>query len=56
LSNVDSHFLVAACEKLKLSARGFYRVKKIARTIGDLYAVERVGQRHLAEALSYRSI
>ncbi|WP_395664767.1 YifB family Mg chelatase-like AAA ATPase [Methylocella sp.] len=43
-----------ASERLRLSARGFHRVLKIARTIADLEGAETVGAAHLAEALSYR--
>jgi magnesium chelatase family protein len=43
-----------ASERLHLSARGFHRVLKLARTIADLDGAEKVGSLHLAEALSYR--
>ena len=43
-----------ASERLRLSARGFHRVLKIARTIADLDGAAEVGSAHLAEALSYR--
>lgn len=43
-----------ASERLHLSARGFHRVLKIARTIADLDGIEKVGSVHLAEALAYR--
>ncbi len=43
-----------ASERLYLSARGFHRVLKLARTIADLDAAAEVGHPHLAEALSYR--
>lgn len=43
-----------AAEKLRLSARGFHRVLKVARTLADLDGVESVGRLHVAEALSYR--
>ena len=56
LNPVDTEFLLKACEKLGLSARGFYRVKKIARTIADLDLSDCVERSQLAEALSYRSI
>ena len=42
-------------EKLRLSARGFHRVLKLARTIADLQGADHVRRPHLAEALSYRS-
>ena len=44
----------SAMQQLKLSARGFHRVLKLARTIADLTAVERIEVAHLAEALQYR--
>ena len=43
-----------ASERLQLSARGFHRVLKLARTIADLDGAETVASHHLAEALSYR--
>lgn len=43
-----------AADTLKLSARGFHRTLKVARTIADLDGEERVGRMHVAEALSYR--
>ncbi len=44
-----------ASERLRLSARGFHRVLKLARTVADLDGAETVAARHLAEALSYRA-
>lgn len=44
-----------ASERLQLSARGFHRVLKLARTLADLDTAEVVGAHHLAEALSYRA-
>lgn len=43
-----------AAERMHLTARGFHRVLKLARTLADLEGVEEVGRTHLAEALSYR--
>ncbi len=43
-----------AAEKLGLSARGFHRTLKVARTLADLDGAESVGRIQIAEALSYR--
>lgn len=43
-----------ASERLHLSARGFHRILKLARTIADLDSTDEVGSVHLAEALTYR--
>ena len=51
----DSRALVTrAAERFGLSARGFHRVLRVARTIADLDRAEGVTRPHLAEALSYR--
>ena len=40
---------------MRLTARGYHRVLKVARTLADLDGEDRLGRIHLAEALSYRS-
>jgi len=46
--------LAQAAEAMRLSARGYHRVLKVARTIADLAGSDGVGRVHVAEALSYR--
>lgn len=43
-----------AAEQLQLSARGYHRVLKLARTLADLQGAEAVSRAHFAEAISYR--
>ncbi len=46
--------LHTAAERLALSARGYHRVLKVARTIADLEDVTEIAPAHIAEALRYR--
>ncbi len=46
--------LQEASEAMALSARGYHRVLRVARTLADLDATERIGRLHIVEALSYR--
>jgi magnesium chelatase family protein len=43
-----------AADALSLSARGYHRALRVARTLADLDGAEQVGRIHIAEALSYR--
>jgi magnesium chelatase family protein len=45
-----------AADAMHLSARGYHRVLRVARTLADLDGAEKVGRVHLAEALSYRAL
>jgi magnesium chelatase family protein len=45
-----------AAEKIRLTARGYHRVLRVARTLADLEGKEAVRRIHIAEALSYRRL
>ncbi len=59
VANLDdelTNFLNTAAEKMGMSARGYNRIKRIARTIADLRGSDKIEMIDLAEALSYRPI
>ncbi len=56
LSDELTNFLNTAAEKMGMSARGYNRIKRLARTIADLRGAENIEMSDLAEALSYRPI
>jgi magnesium chelatase family protein len=45
-----------ATDAMRLSARGYHRVLRVARTLADLDGAAELGRVHLAEALSYRAL
>jgi magnesium chelatase family protein len=51
-----TNLLADAAAALRLTARGYHRVLKVARTIADLAGSPIVGRIHIAEALSYRRV
>ncbi len=46
--------LAQAAEAMRLSARAYTRILRVARTIADMAGAQEVGRIHIAEALSYR--
>ncbi|MGQ3673332.1 YifB family Mg chelatase-like AAA ATPase [Xanthobacter sp. TB0136] len=44
-----------AAQAMQLTARGYHRVLKVARTLADLAGAETISRQHLAEALAYRA-
>ena len=56
LQKNDQALLNQAMDKLKLSARAYHRILKLARTIADLEGSDNIQQAHISEAISYRSL
>lgn len=54
LDPVARDLLLKAMNQMRLSARGFHRALKLARTISDLAGDEAVTSAHVAEARPYR--
>jgi len=54
LDETGESLVRAAMNQLNLSARGYHRMLKLARTIADLAGSETIQSVHLAEALQYR--
>ena len=56
LQTAEQQLIDKAMEKLKLSARAYHRILKLARTIADLEQQSQINTQHLSEAISYRSL
>lgn len=55
LGDAQANILAMAQQRLNLSARGYHRVLRVARTIADLADSDHIDTPHVTEALSYRS-
>ncbi|TAH67030.1 MAG: ATP-binding protein [Rhodopseudomonas palustris] len=56
LDGAGQTLLREAAETMQLSARGYHRVLRVARTLADLDGAAAISRLHLAEALSYRAL
>jgi magnesium chelatase family protein len=56
LDNAGLALVRDAADAMRLTARGYHRVLRVARTLADLDGAADVGRIHLAEALSYRAL
>ena len=50
----DAHYLDIAMDRLRVSARGYYKLLKVARAIADLEDLSQISRQHLTEAISLR--
>jgi len=56
LAQSEQKLLARVVDKMELSARAYYRILRVARTIADLAAADTIEECHLLEAVAYRSL
>jgi magnesium chelatase family protein len=55
-SSQVARLLQKALDRLRLSARAYHRILKVARTVADLDGCHEIGKAHVSEAIQYRSM
>lgn len=56
LSSSDEVFFENAIKKLNLTARSFFKILKVGRTIADLEGSKNIEKKHILEAISYKNL
>jgi magnesium chelatase family protein len=56
LDQPTEQLLVSSIDKLKLTARSYHKILRLARTIADLASSRKIQSQHLAEAIAYRKL
>ncbi len=56
LDEKGRELLLRATERMHLTARGYHRVLRVARTIADLDGVDQIARSHIGEAISFRRV
>jgi magnesium chelatase family protein len=56
LDDATKEMLNMAMTEMNFSARAYYRIVKVARTIADLAGAENISSEHISEAIQYRSL
>lgn len=56
LGDAEREFMYKMFRKMEMSARAYHKILKVARTIADLEGEENIMEKHLCEAVCFRSI